>query len=97
MSGKEIWFRDGNGVERSCDEGSVAHELMSKDGTFMRIDGPGGDAAAAAAAEGAGTNLSKLSKKQLFELAAQNDVPVDEKMTKAELIAAIEAAEEDGE
>ncbi len=42
MSGKEIWFRNGEGNEFSCNEGTVAFKLMTGDGTFAEIDGPGG-------------------------------------------------------
>ncbi len=42
MSKKEIWFRNGEGNEFSCNEGTVAYKLMASDGSFTRIDGPGG-------------------------------------------------------
>jgi hypothetical protein len=42
MSKKEIWFRNGEGNEFSCNEGTVAFKLMTEDGAFTKIDGPGG-------------------------------------------------------
>lgn len=88
---KEVWFRDSGGRDLSCNEGSVAFDLMTKDGSFVRIDGPGAEAPAPAA-EPEGEDLSKLTKKKLYELAVERDVPVTAKMSKAEIIAAIEAA-----
>lgn len=90
MAEKEIWFRRGDGTEMCCTEGSVAFGLMSKDGSFTLIDGPGG-AAAPEEPAAAADDLSQLTVKQLYERAAMSDVPVTEKMKKAELIAAIEA------
>lgn len=42
MPEKEAWFKNSEGVEFSCNEGSVAFDLMAKDGSFTRIDGSGG-------------------------------------------------------
>lgn len=46
MPGKEIWFRGSDGAEFSCNEGTVVHGLMSKDGSFQEIAGPGAAAVA---------------------------------------------------
>lgn len=103
MTGNEIWFRSSDGTEKCCNEGSVAFGLMEKDGSFTKIDGPGGDEVlrdpAAGRMLGAGDSndkpapidLSALTVKQLYERAALMDVPVTERMKKADLIAAIEA------
>jgi len=40
---QEVWFRTGEGNEVACDEGSVAHSLMEKDGAFTRLTGQGGE------------------------------------------------------
>lgn len=94
MAGKEIWFRRGDGTEMCCTEGSVAFGLMDKDGSFTLIDGPAGAAVAPDAnAEQEPEDLLKLTVKQLYERAALSDVPVTEKMKKAELIAAIQESQ----
>lgn len=38
---KEAWFKTSDGREVVCNEGSVAFDLMSKDGSFSRIGGSG--------------------------------------------------------
>jgi hypothetical protein len=99
MAGKEVWFRGSDGFERCCEEGSVAFDLMTKDGSFTPIDGPGGSESKAAPDENAESkpiDLSKMTKKQLLEHAALLDVPVTDKMKNADIIAAIEAKAEDG-
>ena len=47
---EEIWFRGSEGNDISCNEGSVAYKLMASDGSFTRIDGPGGKEISAAPA-----------------------------------------------
>lgn len=87
---KEVWFRRSDGLELVSEDGSESHRQMVADGSFVEIEGPGGaDVPADPAA--AADDLSKLTVKQLYERAAMSDVPVTEKMKKAELIAAIEA------
>jgi hypothetical protein len=51
MAGKEAWFKSSDGSEISCNEGSVAYGLMTNDGSFTRIDGPGGEKIAKAEPE----------------------------------------------
>ena len=87
---KEVWFRRSDGLELVAEDGSESHRQMVADGSFVEIAGPGGaDVPAEPAA--AVDDLSTLTVKQLYERAALSDVPVTEKMEKAELIAAIEA------
>lgn len=86
---KEVWFRRGDGVEFASSEGTVAFDMMSKDGAFVRIDGPGAKPATAPVKQ-EGEDLSKLTVKQLQERAALLDVPLTKEMKKAEIIAAIQ-------
>jgi hypothetical protein len=98
MSGKEVWFRSSDGTEKCCNEGSVAFGIMSKDGSFTPISGPGGEELTGRTSLAPDTNaekkpvdLNELTVKQLQERAALLDVPATPKMKKADLIAAIEA------
>ena len=87
---KELWFKRSDGIEISCVEESATHEQMLKDGAFIEITGPGGTAVKTGEQEPDEFDLTQLTKKQLFEHAALNDVPVTDKMTKAQIIEAIE-------
>lgn len=78
-------FKRGDGAEFIVDEGSVAFDLMTKDGGFTLVRE---DAEPEPAGDGP-VDLSKLSKKQLFEEAAIRDIPVTDKMTKDQIIEAI--------
>lgn len=80
-------FRRVDGVEFEVDEASASFELMARDGSFTRI----GVETSAAETDEAAVDRSGLSKKQLFEEAAKLGVPVTEQMTKAEIVAEIEA------
>lgn len=42
-AGQEVWFRKSDGHEVSCNEGTVAFDLMEKDGSFERLDAQGGE------------------------------------------------------
>lgn len=92
MAKEIIWFRSTDGKNLSCTEGSVAFDLMSKDGSFTRIPSPGEDPVEKEGADDDNKlDLTKLSRQQLFEHAALNDVPVTARMKNVEIIAAIEA------
>lgn len=82
-------FKRGDGIEFSAEVGTAAFELMTKDGGFERID----TEPAKEEKPAVEIDLAKLSKKQLLEEAAKREVEVREEMTKAEILAAIEAAE----
>lgn len=90
MAGKEVWFRASDGREISCNEGSVAFGLMSKDGAFTRI---GDDGEAIAPATDAELDLSKLKRAELLEYAAGKGIEVNPKLKNADIIAVIEAAQ----
>lgn len=94
MSGKEVWFRTGDGRELVCNEGSAEFGLMSKDGSFTRIDGPG---AAETASFPDGPDLSKMKKAELLEYAAERGIEVSPKATAAAIIEVIKAAESEQE
>lgn len=81
-----VKFISGEGLEEEVEETSMAAEIMRNAG-FRQV----GSEDVAEAAESDEVDLSKLNKTQLFELAAQKDVPVDAKMNKAQIIEAIEA------
>lgn len=85
-----VEFLRSDGIGFSAEEGSPAFELMAKDGAFTRLDPADGEPVAAAA-ESDSTDLLSLTKKQLYEEATLRNVPVTDKMTKPEIIAAIEA------
>lgn len=111
MSKKEIWFRNGEGNEFSCNEGTVAFKLMSEDGTFTEIDGPGGEVVTTvytledslaqlgdAAQSDPVVVLSKLNRDALIAKAAELGITIDaadKSKTKAIIIAEIEAAQEE--
>jgi hypothetical protein len=90
-------FRRGDGVVHEAEEGSESFKLMSKDGSFERVNV---DPASEKQTEPNGSHpgdktpvdLTKLGKKELLELATKAKIPAADKMNKAELIAAIEAA-----
>lgn len=90
-------FRRSDGLELEAEIGSASFEMMEKQGDFQRID----DEPAKAESD-VEIDLSKLNKKQLLEEAAKRGVEADEQMTKAAIIAAVEAkaasiVEEDAE
>lgn len=87
MAKKEIWFRGPDGREHVCNEGSVAHGLMAKDHSFLRIPGPG--ETPSEPDETKEESLEKLNVKQLREKATLLDVPVTAEMKKAEIVEAI--------
>lgn len=82
-----VKFISGEGLEEEVEETSMAAEIMRNAG-FRQIGNDGVPDAAAGEESG---DLSKLTKKQLFDLAVTRDVAVTDKMSKAEIIAAIEA------
>jgi len=84
---QEIWFQRGDGTRFACTEGSAAFENMSRDGSFVRLDGEG-ELAEAGAAE-----LGSLTKKDLLAYAADKGIEVNPKLGKADILAVIEEAE----
>lgn len=87
---KEIWFRDSGGEEKCCNEGSVAHNLMSNDGSFVRIDGPGGKEQKAPASENSKQDLSTMKKAELLAYAESKGIEVNPKATVKAILAVIE-------
>lgn len=99
---EEIWFRGSEGNDISCNEGSVAFKLMTSDGSFTRIDGPGGVEVFVTSAQEPETKaepvvvLSKLNRTELIAEAAKRGIvidPDDKAQTKRVIIALIEAVE----
>lgn len=101
-----VWFVRNDGVRIAAAEGSPAYGLLMSDGSFVREPGEAvtpeqpisaaePETAAETAAEQA--DLTKLSKAQLVVMAKQLGLtPVPDSQTKAEIIAAIEAAQQNG-
>lgn len=83
-----VEFLRSDGIGFSAEEGSPAFELMEKDGSFTRVV----PVPSVEPDLNAKQDLSSRTKKELFNLAVERDVPVTDKMTKAEIIEAIEAA-----
>lgn len=104
MAGKEVWFKNAEGVDFACNEGSVAHSLMSKDGAFTQIDGPGGAEVETAFAPDPNAapvpvDRSKMTKAELVAEAESLEIDtVPDKATKQQIIDLIEAkiAESEG-
>lgn len=93
MSGKEVWFRRGDGAMFVTMEGSSAYHQML--GSFTLVD----EAGEVQEVEKAGkVDLTKMKKAELIAYAQENGIEVNPKATVAGIIEAIEAAEaEDGE
>lgn len=87
-----VKFRSGEGVIHEADESSMSYELMSKGGGFVRLDDETGEAVTAAEPKPA-VALARLNKAQLAAEAEKRGLTlVADDMTKAQMIAAIDAA-----
>ena len=102
-----LWFRRGDGVEMCCEAGSASHERMLANG-FELIGGEPREAEEVEAVEGVEevepveaeapvVPSLKMSKAQLVSIAEKAGVKsVPDSMNKQEIIAAIEAAQQNG-
>lgn len=86
-------FISGDGVEHEVEVGSPAFDLMAKTGSFKRLDEPTAIEPDTTAAQEP-VDLSKMTKAALVaEAEARGVTVVPDDMTKAQIIAAIEAGE----
>lgn len=96
------WFRRGDGVHFSADEGTPSCQMMETDGAFEEISDPTAKSDKTEKSEETvvekAVNLQKLNKAQLCALAEEKGVKVvPDEMTKAQIIEAIENAAETAE
>ena len=92
------WFKRGDGVFFSADEGTPSCQLMEQDGAFEESSDPTAKSDRTETADETvvekPVNLNKLNKAQLCALAEEKGVKVvPDEMTKAQIIEAIENAE----
>lgn len=89
--GSEIWYLTGDGRKVCCSEGSVAHGLMEKDGTFtlIEIDGEPQPASVKDAAADPGS----MKKAELIAYAKERGIEVNPKATVKAILEVIRSAE----
>lgn len=100
MSTEHAQFISGDGVQHDVPVDSYAYELMSKDGSFKRVDGPtavetGSLEEPSGRLLGAGepqhTPIAELKRPQLVEKAKELGIEFKPNTKNVDLVAAIEA------